>query len=260
MFRLRLFSIALLAALLLTLAAPLGTSPVQGQEARIIAFYADFRSQPFDPSIYDNIHFFGFMYTVMDGNPIWTIPSPHGGNWNFGDGTTFSEYDNPYSLPTHQYSQDGDYTVRFSLYPDPCQNLTPNPYYPICFTSTGRVISVRTHDVSIVGIKLQPNMKVGQVHPIKVDVVSQRYDEPVEVQLYKSLNGGAWQMVASLTQTVPVVLPEGEDFIRYHIPYTVQPEDAQAALTFKAVAVIAGLRDALPADNVMLSAPAHIKE
>lgn len=254
MFRMRLFSISLLAVLVFMLAAPQSGLAAGGVGTPRQSWYPGpgtivttliFSYSPGDPDIYQPVTFNGYIH--LEVYPSGNNGSyPFNGMWDFGDGTTIQGKDSPVY---HQYSQDGDYIVKILQY-------TSAGGPPIL--EAQRTISVRTHDVTVTHMKIHKNMHTGQSRRIEAEVVSNRYDEMVEVHLYKSLAGGAWLPVAAQTQPVPLGLKKP---VTYTFDYVVPAEDAQAGkVTFKAEAVISGLRDALPADNTLLSEPVDVKK
>jgi hypothetical protein len=123
--------------------------------------------------------------------------------------------------------------------------------------STSQTVQVRTHDVAIVGIAVPKSAHVGQTIAVNVTVANKRYPETVQVDLYKSAPGG-FQQVGSLTQPVPV-RPPGGTSTRFAFSYTISQADKTVGkVSFKAVASIIDHRDALPADNELISAPLKI--
>jgi hypothetical protein len=115
---------------------------------------------------------------------------------------------------------------------------------------------VRTHDVSIIRMAVPNSAHVGKTITIEVYLQNTRYPETVGVDFYKSVPGG-FSQTGSLTQSVPVKM--AGQFTRFSFSYTVTSDDkAIGKITFRADATIAGSRDALPADNQLLSTPVAI--
>ncbi|MFI5836721.1 PKD domain-containing protein [Micromonospora sp. NPDC051300] len=161
--------------------------------------------------------------------------------WDFGDGTTSTE-----QYPRHRFASDGDHPVR----------LTAR-------TVDGRTASathtsvVRTHDVAVVRLNAPSTARAGQRVGVTVDLRNTRYDETVEVRLERSHPWG-FEQVDALTKPVPATTGGGRT--SFSFAYTVTPQDAVAGkVTFRAVAAVAEHRDALGADNELLSAPVRIR-
>ena len=144
----------------------------------------------------------GFWTPVSDPSTLDTVPlydqsNDPGGNgfssevWSFGDGS--ASLTNPGCCPTHRYTTDGDYTVKLTV-----------------TTTDGRTASssvtlhVRTHDVAIARVSVPQTARLGQSKTITVGLANTRYAETVQVQLYRSVAGGGWQPVGTMTQYVPV--------------------------------------------------------
>jgi hypothetical protein len=194
---------------------------------------SDFDFEPRDPSSLDTVQFYDFA-----GDPAGAGISSL--VWRFGDGATTTG-----SMPTHQYTQDGDYTAELTV-------TTPDGRT----STTSQVVQVRTRDVAIVGIEVPKSARVGQVVEVKVDVANNRYPETVQVDLYTSSPGG-FQQVGSLTKPVPV-RPEGA-LTRFAFRYTITQADRTAGqLTFTAQASILGHRDAILDNNLLSSTPVRI--
>jgi hypothetical protein len=83
-----------------------------------------------------------------------------------------------------------------------------------------------------------------------------RYPETVQVQLLKSVPGG-FETVGTLTQSIS---PRGKNQTTpYTFNYTFTADDANTGkVTFKAIAMIVGSRDALPADNESIAPPTKV--
>lgn len=89
-----------------------------------------------------------------------------------------------------------------------------------------------------------------------VGLNSKRYPEAVQVQLFTSVPGG-YQLVGSLTQSVPVCAANRTT--DFSFSYTFTSADAQIGkVTFRALALVVGLRDALPADNEAIADPTKV--
>jgi PKD repeat protein len=196
---------------------------------------SDFDFVPRDPSSLDTVQFYDFAYDPA-GAGISSLV------WRFGDGATTTG-----SIPTHQYSKDGDYTAELTV-------TTPDGRT----STTSQVVQVRTHDVAIVGIAVPKSARVGQTVAVSVDVANKRYPETVQVDLYTSSPGGFFQQVGSLTQPVPV-RPPGGAVTRFAFRYTITQADRTAGeLTFTAQASILDHRDALLDNNQLSSTPVRI--
>ena len=119
--------------------------------------------------------------------------------------------------------------------------------------SVTRTVSVRTHDVFIYKITAPKMAMSGQWWRIHVDVRSLRYVDTVKVELYKSVSGG-YQSIGSCTHQVPE--NPHKQGTRFTFFYTFHLGDsAMGEVHFKAIATITNARDAIPADNVAISAP-----
>ena len=194
---------------------------------------ANFSFYPGDPTIFDTVQ---FQDTTYDPAGLGVSSQA----WSFGDGATATG-----CCPTHQYKQDGDYTVGLTVTTTDGRTA-----------STSQVVQVRTHDVAIVGLGVPKVAHVGQTIAVNVDVANKRYPETVEVDLYKSVPGG-FEQVGSLFQPVPV-RPRGGT-TRFAFSYTItQADGTSGKVTFKAVATIVDHRDALFADNELSSTPVRI--
>src|SRR6266516_813119 len=194
---------------------------------------ANFFFFPFDASVFDVIQFFDQSF---DPGGVGFEPQV----WSFGDGTTGTGFN-----VTHRYAADGDYPVQLTV--------TTHDGRTAMATQT---VHVRTHDVAITRCSVPIAANSGQTRRIVVSVSSKRYDETVEVQLFKSVPGG-FQQFGSLTQFVPMNPRNGTT--EFAFSYTFTADDAQIGkVTFRAVAVISGARDALPADNEAIASPTKV--
>jgi PKD repeat protein len=194
---------------------------------------AQFYYYPSDPSSYDTIQFEDNSYDPAGAEfSSWA--------WDFGDGGTSTlEY------PTHRYAADGNYTVHLTVTTSDGRTAT-----------TSLVLQVHTHDVAITRLAVPKSAHVGQTIAVNVYVQNSHYPETVEVDLSKSVPGGFTQ-VGSLTQSVPV--KTAGQTTRFAFTYTVTSDDkAVGKVTFRADAILIGHRDALPADNELLSTPVMI--
>ncbi|WP_405089586.1 PKD domain-containing protein [Micromonospora sp. NBC_01392] len=186
-------------------------------------------------------------WSVFDEVAFWPRLSDPAGlgidlgslRWDFGDGTTSTE-----QYPRHRFTGDGDHQVR----------LTAR-------TVDGRTASathtsvVRTHDVAVVKLNTPSTARAGQRVGVTVDVRNTRYDENVEVRLHRS---GPFGYEEVGVDTRPVPARSGST--SFSFAYTVTPQDAAAGkVTFRAVAAVRDHRDALPADNELLSAPVRVR-
>ena len=186
---------------------------------------ASFWNWPFDPSSFETVQF---------SNTSWdpegtSIVSAH---WDLGDGTTFDG-----CCPSHRYAGDGDYVV--SLDVATADGRTG---------SLTRTIQVRTHDVGIAKLAVPQSASAGQTKAITVGISNTRYPEAVTVRLLRSVPGGGFEQVGSLTQSAPV--RGGGRTTAFAVNYTFTTADASVGkVTFRAIADLGGARDALPADN-----------
>ena len=194
---------------------------------------ANFFFFPFDASVFDVVQ---FIDQSFDPGGVGFAPPA----WTFGDGATGTGPN-----PTHRYAADGDYTVQLTA-------TTLDGRLAVA----AQTAHVRTHDVVITKFSAPNAASSGQTRRIVVSVNSKRYDETVEVQLCRSVPGG-FQQFGSLTQSVPMNPKNGTTDFAFS--YTFTADDAQIGkVTFKAVAVISGARDALPADNEAIAPPTKV--
>ncbi len=191
---------------------------------------ASFGFFPFDPSIFDTVSFFDFSFDP--GGLGFASQS-----WDFGDGATATG-----CCPTHQYAADGDYTVQLTV--TTVDGRT---------ASTSQVVHVATHDVAITKVNAPQTAKAGQTRTVTVNIKNTRYEETVEIQLYKSVAGG-FQFISLQTVVIPV--RSGNRTTAVSFTYTFTSDDATVGkVSFQAIANIVGARDALPADNSAISTP-----
>ncbi|MEU5567800.1 PKD domain-containing protein [Micromonospora musae] len=161
--------------------------------------------------------------------------------WDFGDGTTS---DTLYT--NHRFTADGDYTVTLTVWTVDGRS-----------NSVSHAITIRTHDVSIVRLSVPSTARVGQTVGITVNVQNHRYDENVQVRLYRSSPNG-YAYVGDVTKPVPVKAVGRTT--AFPFTYTVTADDRTAGkVTFQAVAQLVQNRDALPADNELLSTPVRVR-
>jgi PKD repeat protein len=184
---------------------------------------------PTDPSIFESVQFCDYSYDPAGVG----IESR---SWNFGDGASSTD-----QCVLHRYASDDTYTVTLTV-------KTPDGRSK----SLSRDVVVKTHDVSIAKVGVPQTGTVGQSRQITVGVTNNRYAETVQVVLLKSIAGGGWQQVGMLTQYVPLRGPSRTT--NFAFSYTFAPEDAVLGkITFQAVAVIKGARDAISTDNSYIS-------
>lgn len=182
------------------------------------------------PSIFDDVQFQDFSNDPAGIGIADRV-------WDFGDGATASG-----AFPIHRYAHDGDYTVRLTV-------TTPDGRRA---TDTAAV-AVRTHDVTVVRISAPRSTRVGRTISIDVFVSNNRIPDTVTVDLAHSAVGG-FQRFGSLQQLVQVKPHNGTT--RFGFTYTITPEDAALGkVSFAASAEIVTGRDALIADNSLISAP-----
>ena len=112
---------------------------------------------------------------------------------------------------------------------------------------------VRTHDVAVVKFEAPQSARVGQTRQISVYLRNTRYPENVRVELFKSAPGG-FQLIGFLDQFIPV--RPGNRTSQVGFSYTFTSQDAAIGkVNFMAVVSLPGVRDALPADNELISSP-----
>jgi PKD repeat protein len=194
---------------------------------------ASFFFFPFDASVFDVVQFGDQSF---DPGGVGFAPPV----WNFGDGTTGTGFN-----ATHRYAADGDYTVQLAVTTLDSRTAVAS-----------QTVHVRTHDVAITRFATPNAASSGQTRRIVVSVNSKRYAETVQVQLFSSVPGG-FQQFGSLTQFVPMNPRNGTT--EFAFSYTFTADDARTGkVTFRAVAVISGARDALPADNEAIGPPTKV--
>src|SRR6266550_862730 len=194
---------------------------------------ANFGFFPFDASTFDVVQFYDQSF---DPGGVGFAPPA----WTFGDGTTGTG-----GNPTHRYAADGDYTVALTA-------TTLDGRTAVA----SQTVHVRTHDVAVTRFATPNAASSGQTRRIVVSINSKRYAETVEVQLFRSVPGG-FQQFGSLTQSVPMNPKNGTT--EFAFSYTFTGDDAQIGkVTFRAVAVISGARDALPADKEAIGPPTKV--
>jgi hypothetical protein len=194
---------------------------------------ANYFFSPFDPSVFDAVQFIDTSYDPGQAGVDKRT-------WDFGDGATVAV-----ASPTNRYAADGDYTVSLSI-----------TTFDGRTASTSQTVKVKSHDVAITKLAAPQAASAGQTRQLSVGVNSKRYDETVEVRLYKSVPSG-YQLIGTLAQTVPV--RSANRTTDFAFSYTLIGDDATIGkVTFKAVATIVGARDALPADNEAISSPTKV--
>jgi hypothetical protein len=191
-----------------------------------------FWNEPQDPSIFDWISFGLYDYPPAEWKCVWS----------FGDGSTYNEC---WVNASKRYTADGYYTVNVLVTNELDETV-----------SVTRVVSVSTHDVAITKITVPQTARVGQTRQITVSVRNSRYPESVMVDLWKSI-AGDYAGVGSSTQLVPVRSANRTTAFTFN--YTFTAEDARLGkVTFKAIATLLEVRDALPADNVVITLPTRV--
>jgi PKD repeat protein len=213
-----------------------GNTSVQLQLVKTPAPNASFGWNPFDPSSFDAVQFFD---QSSDPGQVGFSSA----EWEFGDGGAASS---PGCCPSHRYLADGIYHVKLTV-----------------TTVDGRVgsitrdVEIRTHDVGVAKLVVPQNAAAGQSKPIIVGLSNHRYPETVRIDLYRSAPSG-WVYFASSTQSVAV--KSGNKTSDFAFNYTFTSDDAALEkVTFRAVATIQNARDALVADNEIISLPTKVK-
>ena len=184
-----------------------------------------------DPSIFDTIQFCDSSYDPGEvGFESFT--------WDFGDGAASTDF-----CAFHKYAADGDYTVQHSA-----------TTFDGRTGSISKIFHIRTHDVSIRKITAPRSANVGQTKTISVSIKNNRYPEMVRLELYRSIPGGSFELIATSTQFVPV--RSGNRTSQFTFNYTFSPQDAQfGKITFKVMVFIENVGDDFPADNEAISTP-----
>jgi hypothetical protein len=194
---------------------------------------AAFSFSPFDPSTFDTVQ---FQDESSDPGGVGIQSQA----WTFGDGASAEG-----CCPTHRYAQDGDYTVGLTVTTGDGRT-----------GSTSRVVQVQTHDVAVVRIDVPSSARVGRTIQVDVRVRNTRYPETVQVELFKGVPFG-FQPIDSLTRSVPVQ-PRNRTTL-FSFTYTItQADKSIGKVNFKAVATVTDHRDALPADNELVSRPVKV--
>lgn len=199
---------------------------------------ANFYFNPGQPSSFDTVQFSDASYDPA-GLGIQAEA------WNLGDGTNATG-----CCPAHRYAADGDYTVELTV--TTADGRTG---------STSNIVHVQTHDVVIQKFNVPQSASAGQTRSIVVGINSKRYEEQVQVQLFKSdpSNWDGYTLVGTLTQSVP--LRSANRTTEFGFNYTFTKADAQLGkVTFKAIATILYARDALAADNEVVALPTNVNK
>jgi PKD repeat protein len=192
---------------------------------------ANFSFFPGDPSQFDTVT---FCSNAFDPGNVGIESFA----WDFGDGATSTV-----NCAQHRYAADGDYTAQHQVTTFDGRN-----------GSTTQVVSVRTHDVSIVKVSAPKSASVGQTRPITVAIKNTRYPETVRLDLYRSISGGGFELIASSMQFTPV--RSGNRTTEFSFNYTFSPQDAQVGkVTFRVIVSLVNARDAFTADNEAFSTP-----
>ena len=185
---------------------------------------------PYSPSSFDTIQFYDQSYDPAQlGFQSFT--------WDFGDGATSTD-----SYTTHKYAADGDYTLQHSATTTDGRTA-----------STSQLIQVRTHDVSLTKVEAPKSTRVGKSEKITVSVLNtSAYAESVRVDLYRSVAGGGFEYVGTLTKN-SASNPKGDKPTKYTFNYIFVAGDAAIGkVIFRAVATIETIEnfsDAFPQDN-----------
>lgn len=137
---------------------------------------------------------------------------------DFGDGTsTPITSGDPIQ---HRYAEDGDYRLSVSVTTEDGRSGT----------GTGE-LRVETHDVAVSGFAVPDKARTDQTKQLSVTVTNTRYDENVEVVLYKQ-TGDYFSPIGTLRQWVPA-----GGTVRFPFAYTFSAADATAgSVTFRATA------------------------
>ena len=193
-----------------------------------------FYYSPADPSSFDTIQFYDQSFDP--GGSGFASKS-----WDFGDGAGATG-----CHPRHRYPADGTYRLTLTVWTKDGRT-----------DSTSRDLLVRTHDVAVTRVTVPRTARVGQTCPITVGLTNGRYPETVRVVLLKTIPGGGWQRVGTLTKHVPVGDANGTTDFTFNCVFA--PEDQEAGtVRFQAIAEIRGARDASPNDNTLISLPTRV--
>jgi hypothetical protein len=191
---------------------------------------ADFTFSPSDPSSVDDTTF-----SYWNGG-YWD-PTVNGWAWDFGDGATATG-----ESVSHRFAGDGDYNV----------TITVSARGGRTNTAT-KTVQVRTHDVAIMSLLAPDKGRVGRQSVITVGIGNTRYQDTVQVDLYKLTPQGD-VLVGTSIQTVGVM--RLKKTIAFSFNYVFTDDDAAISkVPFKAVATIHGARDAVNSDNAATSTP-----
>jgi PKD repeat protein len=191
---------------------------------------AEFAFLPSDPSVFDDIQFADLSFDPA-GVGFQSV-------WDFGDHATATG-----CCPTHRYARDRDYTIRLTVTTNDGRTA-----------SISHVVQVSTHDVATVRIDVPKSARVGQRIEVNVYVKNYRQPETVQVDLFKSSPFG-FLTADSHTQAVPV---KGATKFRFTNTIT-EADGILGKVSFKALAMINGHRDVLPADNEFISVPITVR-
>lgn len=110
--------------------------------------------------------------------------------------------------------------------------------------------------MAVVKLEVPISARVGKTISVDVRVRNTRYPETVQIDLFKGIPGG-FQQIDALAQSVPV-RPRNRTTL-FAFSYTITAADQSIGkVVFKAVATIIDHRDALPADNELISRPVKV--
>ena len=221
---------------------------------------AQFNLYPGLPSMFDTVTFEDQSYDPAEYQPPSPLPGPstiQTESWDFGDGTSVTQdYRPPWDSTYHNYASDGDYTVQLEV-----------TTYDGRSGSTSRVVPVKTHDVAITKFSVPQSGSPGQTRSIVIGVSNKRYDEFVEVTLYKSQAPGWTVFVGKSIQFVPVRRATAPASSPSTTP-SPTPMRRWARSRFVAHATIRAsndeyaydLPDALPVDNDAIAVPTKVSD
>lgn len=196
-----------------------------------VAPVASFVFSPSTPSIFDMVL---FVDTSTNATSIksWS--------WDFGDGAT-----SMVQHPSHRYAADGDYMVRLTVISGEGHS-----------SQYSQVVRVRSHDVGITTMMVVPKVaRVGQAGWITIGLSNRYYRETVRTELWKSVNGGAYEFVGAVTQSIPTLL--GRRTAPCKFSYTFTAADL-GTVTFKARTSIVGFCDCVPSNDEMSSSALRV--